>query len=44
MSDENTQRTTGQSIGYWAIVYAIAIPALFIGTAIVVRLALMSAA
>jgi hypothetical protein len=44
MSDENTQRTIGQSIGYWAIVYAIAIPALFIGTAIVVRLALMSAA
>jgi hypothetical protein len=42
--DNNTQRTMGQSIGYWAIIYAIAIPALFIGTAIVVRMALMSAA
>ena len=43
MSDEK-QRTMAQSIGYWALIYAIALPVLFIGTAIVVRLALMSAA
>lgn len=51
MSDNNLtansdagNRTMGQSILYWSGIYAIAIPALFIVTAIIVRWALMSAA
>lgn len=46
MSDANKSetRTMGQSIGYWTVIYLIAIPILFIATGLLVRMALSLAA